>query len=196
MLFRRPLVAMCLGRLGPAIMTAAMVVLCPVAARASIVEYDFHATSTTGGLPLSYAPVLRVDSSVLSTGLSFDFDCTFMGPPCTLTGEMAGFMSLTDASPGFGNFDVDLAFPSNGLLSGSIFEQGLNQDLNESGTGLNWSGTLLSDAFLICGVQNVCTFEGYWLEKGTSVPEPSSVMLFGAALAALGLVGRRRGKNA
>ena len=166
-----------------------------MALRASVVEYDFHATLTTGGLPLSYAPVLRVDSSVLSTGLSFHYDCTFIGPPCTLTGNKAGFLSLTDASLGVGNFDVDLTFPSNGVLSGSIVEQGLHQDLNESGIGLNWSGTLLSDAFLICGVQNVCTFEGYWLENGTPVPEPSSVMLFGAALAALGLLGRHRGKN-
>lgn len=68
MLFRRSL-ATCLGRLGPVILTA-MVLLWPMAVRASVVEYDFHATLTTGGLPLSYAPVLRVDSSVLSTGLS------------------------------------------------------------------------------------------------------------------------------
>ncbi len=87
---------------------------------------------------------------------------------------------------------MDLTFPSSGFLSGSIFEQGLNQDLNESGSGLNWSGTLLSDAFLICGVQNVCSFEGFWQQKDATVPEPGSVALFGAALAGLSLIGWRR----
>jgi hypothetical protein len=42
-----------------------------MAVRASIVEYDFHTTSTTGGLPLSYAPVLKFDSSILANGLNF-----------------------------------------------------------------------------------------------------------------------------
>ena len=39
-------------------------------AKATPLEYDFHAISTTGTLPLSYGPVLMVDSSVLGTSLS------------------------------------------------------------------------------------------------------------------------------
>ncbi len=73
-----------------------MLVVWPIAFKASIIEYDFH---LTGGTPAGFSPVLQVDSAVLATGLNFTMNCPF-GPPfiCTTTDDPTGFIGLTDSS--------------------------------------------------------------------------------------------------
>jgi hypothetical protein len=174
--------------------TAAMLLLSPMGAKATPLEYDFNTTSTTGTLPLSYGPVLMVDSSVLGTSLKFTSTCP-LSPPfgsCSVTGSEAGFISLTDASTTSGVLALDLAFLFNGMLAGSITNNGLVQNLTSSGNGSDWSGTLLSDRYSSCGVQSPCTFTGYWLAVALPVPEPSSFWLFAVGLLGLVLVRAQR----
>jgi hypothetical protein len=160
--------------------------------RADII-YDFHKMSATGVLAhVPYAPQLVVTDAAPSTGIDFTRTCAFTLPvSCTTVGSMAGFVSLTDATPNFGTLSLDLIFNADKTLTGSIFEQGLNEDLNSSGSHFDWTGTLLSDRYTECGVGSPCTFTGYWLAD-TVVPEPDTLVLFASAMAALFLVRRLR----
>lgn len=166
------------------------------------VIYDFNETSATGflaTLPASaYAPQLVVtDAAYASGSLVFTQSC-YLTPPssCTSSGDMSGVVSLTDATPGFGNRSIDIAFNPDGTLSGSILERGLQEDLTSSGDSFSWAGTLLSDRYPACGSASPCRFTGYWLvDSGpTAVPEPSTLMLVAGAFtgfAAIRFVGRR-----
>lgn len=164
------------------------------AARAGVI-YDFHETAATGFLgtlpPSAYAPRLIVSDTAPLSGVSFTRTCALTMPvSCTTTGHADGFLSLTDATPDFGTLSLDLAFNPDNTLNGSILERGLDEDLNMAGSGLDWSGTLLSDRFPACGVSAPCTITGYWL-TATAVSEPGTLALFVGGLATLLFVGRR-----
>lgn len=165
-------------------------------AKADVI-YDFNETSATGALAAlpesDYAPQLTVtDAAHASGSLNFTQRC-YLSPPsdCTSSGNIPGFVSLTDASPGFGNLSVDVALNPDGTLSGSISEHGLQEDLTSSGDEFSWTGTLLSDRYPACGSASPCGFTGYWLADSppTAVPEPGTLPLVVGALAILGAIG-------
>ena len=110
-------------------------------------------------------------------GLSWDYSCNPFG--CEVP---AGFSAQT--LPG-------------GLLAGDEDHLGLSRTVFIDGSGYDWQGSYSSDGFLgsLCGGRP-CEFSGYWLADSSTVPvpEPFTVTLFGAGVA--GLIAVRRRKTA
>ena len=179
-----------------AALSLAAMVLASGRAAADVV-YAFHETSATGFLgtlpPGDYVPRLVVtDAAYASGALDFSQTCAFAFPAsCTATGDMSGFASLTDASPGFGDRSIDISFGADRTLSGSIVERGEYEDLSASGTRFSWTGTLLSDRYPGCGAAAPCSFAGYWYDA-TAISEPGTLPLLATALGVLALVRLKR----
>jgi hypothetical protein len=182
-----------------AALTTALLFMLSPPVKAAPITYNWTTTSSVAPAPftLNYSAQLVVDDSALLTGLQFSMDC-FFSPPitCTNTGNVEDFISLTDASPGFGDLSMSLIFNADGTLTGTIDEDGLNQNLHLAGSGLDWETTsqFHSDRHPICGP---CELEGYWLRAGyevpTVIPEPASIAILGSGMfALLGFAGVRR----
>jgi len=164
---------------------------------AANVVYNFFG-NVSGAVNGPINPRLVVTDAAFASGslnfsLSSPFPFSACGtaslPSCIITGDDSGLVSLFNSSfspvtqSGYEHgFSINIAFAPDGTLSGSIDENGLNQDLAIGGSEFSWSGSLSSDLYPSCdaGTSNgQCKVAGYYL---ADLPEPLTLSLFGVGV--------------
>lgn len=165
--------------------------------------------SPVAGSPASVGPALTPaasltvsDAAFLRGNISFAETCLVPFGLCTDAGDTDFRLVISDNArlnlPPVPPFiahpsAVTLNFDSDGNLSGSLSDQtttefftmGINDDIATGRAG--------SDARALACISGACTYSGYWtLVTPLPVPEPATLVIFGTALAALGLIRRRK----
>ncbi|MBO1081647.1 PEP-CTERM sorting domain-containing protein [Roseomonas haemaphysalidis] len=180
-----------------ALMTA--VAVAPLASAEAAVIYNFAGVSQPGAaapVPLNIQLVLTSAETVFSIVGNGDAN----GNQTTLRGDVDRFISMTigrdGVGPSFvtGMINFALAFDSVGNVTGSsLVYDGSSYDARLTGTGSTASG-LVAQAQSPCRIDTAtCAVSGAWtVSTPTSVPEPMSIALFGAGLAGLAMVRRRK----
>jgi hypothetical protein len=159
-------------------------ILATVPVRANVI---FAFTQQTGTGPLAaspYNPQIVFSDAAAATGLVHASEHCALSPPQSCTGNLAGVVSFTFASFGFGDHAFDVTLLPNGELAGDIVINDQNMNLTETcdSTGA-CSGSLRADFRTSC---SPCGFTGEWHQ--IAVPEPGTVLLMITALVPIGLI--------
>jgi len=171
----------------------------PLASAEAAVIYNFASASQPGAaapVPLNNQVVLTSAETVFSIVGNGDAN----GNQTTLRGDVNRFISMTIGRDGVGpNFvtgmiNFTLAFDSLGnVTASSLVYDGSSYDARLTGTGSTANG-FVGQEISPCMVSAAnCAVSGAWtVSTPTSVPEPMSIALFGAGLAGLAMVRRRK----
>jgi hypothetical protein len=184
------------------IIAAALSMLCVASAAQANTVYTWYGDNKV----TPYGITLQMDltDAAVATG-SFKFDSASSDPTglarffYTYPGDAAAISWHEGQAPYYGNFRLDLAFASDGALSGEIFAQNFNNQISLEGT---------AGRFTITDAESDGTMEGAGCVHGTTcaggtgvftsysytVPEPGSLALIGLGVFGIGAIGRRKAK--
>jgi hypothetical protein len=171
-------------RLAGFLVAAATVATSMIGSARADITYQWTTTSATGALAADYsalAPELVItDVAEASGSASVDAPCSLLpGPPCGFTdnGIVSFFSDILPPGQGFGTLLVDVTTNPDGTLSGSITEQGQDEDFIASGSEYSWTVTeVVGDEGYIQNCRS-CTATGYFQAPIVATSEPTTTAL-------------------
>ena len=197
-------------------LTAAVILSITIitSAQANVI-WDFTETSVTPiapnpGIAEPNPPVLTSfltvsDADFLRGSVNYTITCAILFGMCTPSGDTdfmlnAGGRLDLPVDPFllnlglFHSASLHISFDAEGDLSGSIFSETDSDDLTMRISNNLASGTVGSDGSALGCSNGECSFTGFLTLATTPlpVPEPSSFVLFAAALGVFGFLARRR----